>query len=342
MLQKYLHSWWQRHLGSIDPFGLQLKQAIKTSLISGASILLMILLHLPRIDALWPVLACILIAQMYRGDTIKQRISTQLIGGIIAAIMVFISALAGTIFILYFLIMAIATLITFYLMKYGNNIFLPAIFILLMILFSGGIPATDFTHAVYRLLAVLISTLWAILISNILWPFAPRKLLQKSQQKIFRDIGKYLKFVIEDSARGNLQRLRRYELKNSALQEIKNCYALTNKYGTPKNKQLLKQQRRLFAQIAALSDLFSKPNSEFILDTLESITPGIDNLATHMTTMTRINKEILRTLAEQINSLEKFAQARQDEFLFYSDIKCLSYLLTRLQQTLDNIYALPN
>ncbi len=334
-LFKYLHLWWQKHIEKVDPFNLQFKLAAKTTISCSGLFLAAIFLKLPYAQIVWLLLANLFVMMMYLGDSVKQRIMTQIIGTLISIVIVYIGSLVGAFFVLYLLLMLAGAFITFYLLKYGLPIFVPALLILILLLFSLGIPAANISGANLRVFDIFIGSAWAILVANLIWPYRPRKLLQKYSQKTFRDIAAYLRFVVNDSVRGNIQRIKRYQLKSDIIQSLAEYRKLIEIYGTEVTLNRFRRQSRIFMQIAALSDVFIKPNSEYTLDILTEFM-GAFNAVEHNICVGIVKADLAEIFA-QFEPLKKYITDSHYESLVVKDIKCIALLLEELHGTLADI-----
>ena len=334
-LIKYLHLWWQKHIEKVDPFNLQFKQAAKTSISCSLLLLAAIILKLPYAQIVWLLLVNLFVMMMYLGDSVKQRILTQIIGTIVSIAIVYIGSLVGAFFVLYLVLMLIGAFVTFYLLQYGLPLFVPALLILILLLFSLGIPVANIHGANQRVLDIFIGSVWAILVANLIWPYRPRQLLRKYSQKTFRDIAAYLRFVVNDSVRGNIQRIKRYQLKSDIIQNLANYRKLIKIYGTEATLNRFRRQSRIFMQIAALSDVFIKPNSECTLDILTEFM-GAFNAVEHNICV-GIVKADLADIFVQFEPLKKYLTDAHYESLVVKDIKCMTLLLEELHETLADI-----
>lgn len=338
MIKKYFYLFWHRHIEPIDPFNLQFKQAVKTSIATSISALIAFQIQkLPVQNGIWLMMGGFFIMQMYVGDSYKERFFTQLIFSIVATVMLLISSVSSQYFILFCLLMIISTYTAFYVINYHPGFFRPILFILILILFGGYRLSADITSSWHQIIYFLIGGACAIIIANTLWPFRLIKILPQNSQKVFRDLSAYIQFVLDDSVCGNIHHLRRYKLKNTALKTIQNSRKLIIKYGKEQDREILRQQGKLFMQIAALSDLLNKPATEHTLEILENAVIEFDIFSADIAqAIKKPNKGMLLKIYMQIDGLKKIIKQNYKNSALY-DFKCIIYLLEELYGTLSII-----
>jgi len=328
MMRKYLHLWWQKYIEPTDPFNRQLKLAIKSCLVAIISIGLVYYFTLPQ--KLWFIFSAVFVMQMYKGDNKLEHFLIQFFGAFVMTVGVYFGSLVGEYLIGYLLLMMLVAAIAFYLSKYGPNISVPSVFVLMLILLSCNAP-TEMNDALQRTLSVIMGSTLAIIVSHLIWPYRPYRVLQQNLLKTFHNLGLYLKLVMNDSLRGNFHRLRQYELKNKTLESIQACRN-TIQYQKFHEEEILKSLEALFEQCTALSDVLNKPNSEFTLDIASR------ELSLISTTITEIFKRFdtnsLEKLQIQLKELKEHEENSTYNILTKNDIKCICFLLAQINQTL--------
>lgn len=340
MLKKYWNLFYRKYLEPFDPYGLLLQKSLKVSIsVSVCAFFVVVILKKPQDIATWPILASLFVSQMYLGETIKQRIFTQVIGAIIGAIAVFVASWFSQYFLIYLSIMMFCTLIAFYFLRYGLDKFLPALFIVLLVLFAGGQKTIEFTIVWHRVIGFVLGALWAIIIANIIYPYNPKKILERSIKLTFEKLGFYLTVVINNSLRGNFQRVQIFELKNYILETLQDSRKIAAKHGNEWQKNILLMQTRMFAELVALGDLLTKPNSEYTLDILGVAVNDFHEIAKCIKNLPdNFCGEFYNNFNAHTDRIKKTLSLEVSGQLILGDFDSLQFLLRDLQATITAIY----
>jgi uncharacterized membrane protein YccC len=328
-LLQYLRLYWKKYISPVDPFNDQLKLALKSCL---AAIICMASIFYFKIpQGLWLTFSTVFVMMMYIGETRKKRFLVQFIGGTTGALGAFIGALIGVYFYPYLMWMIACVFIAFYIIKYGAYLGLPAALCLFLILMSSN-SHVNLAANLHRLINLEAGVLLAILLSNLIWPYRPRKHLQSNLKANTEYIRHYLKLVINDALRGNFHRLEQFKLKRQTLQSLYQARLLNKHYHFPSEYFILQQQGHLFNQTAAISDVLSKPNTEYFLDI---ITPKLEQLSLLLPDAIRTpDVSTLKQLKQITESFKNIIEKLKNRPLAITDAQSLYYLLTQMNKTL--------
>jgi hypothetical protein len=322
----------------------QVKNSLKITLcVSITAFFAMQIFKLPSTIITWPIMASFFVPQMFRGDTRKNRIITQMIGATLSIIAITIASLLSINFYAYLIFMLILSFITFKLLKYGLNIFFPALVITIFALFAGGMPITENAIAIERGLWFLAGSLFAILITNTIWPYDQKKATNTAVKSLFDDIGNFLHTIINTALCGNFNRSRLFEIKYKIIQNLEETRALIST-----NKDLFLQstfatQQRIFIFVVALSDLLCKPNSEYTVESIGKINNNLKAMADSIINMKKIIaiqqlpleshsqkcSEWYGPIKEHLKQVSAIAEQQCNIPMKY-DVKCLGFLLRKL------------
>ncbi len=222
-------------------------------------------------------------------------------------------------------------------MRFGQEVFVTAFLVLMLILLGGSIHTT-FEGAVIRTINTLLAAIGAILVSNLIWPYRPQQYLRQNLRKGLNSLSQYIKFILDDSLRGNYHRHLCYEKKNKILHVIQTSHKLANKYATKHEQQLQELLEQLFTEIVALGDILNKPISEYSLDEvttkLSRITPGL------IRAMKQPHEKLLTKLEAEIATLTTIDNRLYNKDFIHYDASYIQFLLTTIINTLKQVCAI--
>lgn len=330
MLKKYLNA--------------TIKSSLKTTLsVSITAFLAMQIFKLPSTIIIWPIMASFFVPQMFRGNTKKICIFTQVIGVISSITAIIIASLLSTNFYAYLIFILILSFITFRLLKYGLNIFFPALAITIFALFAGGTPITINTIAIERGLWFLAGSLFAILITHSIWPYDQKKITNSAIKSLFDDIGNFLHTIINTALCGNFNRSRLFEIKHKIIQNLEITRALISTNKDSFLQSIFAKQQRIFTFVVALSDLLCKPNSEYTVESIGKINNNLKAIADSIISMKKTlenPKVFLENHSKKCNEWYIPIKEHLDQVLIIAeqncntpmkyDTKCLDFLLRKL------------
>ena len=306
MVKKYIQFIFQKYVEPIDPLNIQLIRAFKVLVAVLLGIVVIVTFNVSH--PLWIFITTMFVPQMYSGQTKKSCFVNQLIGAGITLVGIMISIYLGLFSIWFAVFISCYTFTAFYIRKYKESSYNRlALLSLIIILISGSVSASSLNF-LQNFINVFLGIIISILVSNFLWSFNSYDLLKKKIKKGPFYVSSYVRFVFDDSLRGNFHRLRRYEKKTQILQFIESSYKLkkiqvSDGSNEEIDKNFLHYQEQLFIEVIALSDLLNKPNSEY---TLDLIMTELDDLGNYLSdAIENPSSENLSDLKKLISKLDK-------------------------------------